>query len=123
MSFGTIAVRGLVVASALALSACATILNEETQQINVSASNGQPVKGTIDGQPFEGPGVVSVKRANADKIITTETAGCAETTTLNKQVDSKFFVNILSGGVFGSTTDYSTEKMWMYDENVVISCN
>jgi len=39
-----------------------------------------------------------------------------------KSVDPKFFVNILSGGSFGSTTDYSTEKMWKYNENVVISC-
>jgi len=112
----------LAVAAAMALSGCATILNDETQNINVSSSNGKPIKGTIDGVPFTGPGIVTVKRENKDKVIVTETTGCANQTTMAKSVDSKFFVNVISGGVFGSTTDYSTEEMWKYDNNVVVAC-
>jgi hypothetical protein len=117
-------VRSLVVGSlVLGLSACASILNEETQSVNIMTSNGQKIEGTIDGVPFTGPGIVSVKRADADKIINVSTEGCTEQTVANKEVDSAFWVNILSGGAFGSTTDYSTDKMWRYDDTIHISCH
>ena len=106
----------------LLMSGCASILNEKTQQINVSASNGASVNGSVDGQPFQGPGPVTVVRAKEAKIFTVDTPGCAETTVADSSVDPKFFINVLSGGVFGSTTDYSTKRMWRYSENVVISC-
>lgn len=105
------------------MSGCATILNDDTQKINVVSSNGQPISGTIDGRPFKGPGIVEVQRANKDKILVTETDGCVKQTILNKSVDTKFFINVLSGGVFGSSTDYSSEEMWQYDESVTIQCN
>ncbi len=104
------------------LSGCASILNEKTQQVNVSSSNGKAIKGTVDGVPFTGPGIVSLQRQKASKIFNVDTAGCAKQTTVENDVDPKFFINILSGGTFGSTTDYSTEKMWKYSDNVVISC-
>ncbi len=112
----------VAIASAVALSGCASILNEKTQPINVSSSTGGEIKGKVDGVPFSGPGVVNVVRENKNKIIVAETTGCAKETVIEKNVDPKFFVNILSGGAFGSTTDYSTEKMWKYSENVVVSC-
>lgn len=111
MAFGTIF-----------LSSCATILNEDTQKINVTSSNNKPFKGTIDGVPFNGPGVVSVKRTKEDKVISVPSGGCANTTSVNSEVDPKFFINILSGGTFGSTTDYSTDKMWKYQDNVIVNC-
>ena len=109
----------LVVAT---LSGCASILNDKTQAVNVSSSTGEAIKGTVDGQPFAAPGVVNLTRENKNKIFVTETEGCAKETVAEKSVDSKFFINILSGGTFGSTTDYSSEKMWRYNDNVVISC-
>lgn len=112
----------LAVAAVMTLSGCASILNESTQQVNVSASSGASIKGTVNGQPFNAPGVVKLTRENKDKIFYTETQGCARETVAEKTVDMKFFVNILSGGAFGSTTDYATEKMWKYSDNVVISC-
>jgi diacylglycerol kinase family enzyme len=63
-----------------------------------------------------------VKRANADKVVKVDTPDCAKETLLAKQVDSKFFINVLSGGALGSTTDYASEEMWKYDDNVVIQC-
>ena len=112
-----------VIASSLLLSGCATILNDDFQQINISSSGGQPIKGTIDGVPFSGPGIVPVKRAKNDKIITVETSTCTKQTLLKSDVDTKFFINILSGGVFGSSTDFLSEKMWKYQDNVVVQCN
>lgn len=112
----------IVAASSLVLGGCASILNDATQPVNVSTSNGKEIKGTIDGVPFSAPGVVNVTRANQNKVIVTETAGCTKETALQKEVDPKLFINILSGGAFGSTTDYSTEKMWKYSDNVVVAC-
>lgn len=103
-------------------SGCSTILNDETQKINITSSNTTPIVGSVDGKPFTGPGIVEVKRSNSDKLIKVDTADCAKETLLAKQVDSKFFINILSGGAFGSTTDYATEEMWKYEDNVVIQC-
>lgn len=111
----------LCVATAI-LSGCASILNDKTQPINVSASNGKEIAGTIDGQAFKTPGVVNVARENKNKVVLSSTEGCAKETSMEKSVDGKFFINILSGGVFGSSTDYGTEKMWRYSESVVISC-
>lgn len=104
------------------LSGCASILNDQTQQVNVSSSTGSNIKGTVNGVPFTAPGVVTVTRENKNKVFVTDTEGCARETVAEKSPDAKFFINILSGGPFGSTTDYSTEKMWKYNENVVISC-
>jgi hypothetical protein len=66
--------------------------------------------------------VVSVKREKIARLLTVDTAGCAKQTTLPNEVDSKFWINILSGGPLGSSTDYGTGKMWKYQENVAISC-
>ncbi len=116
----SITVAAIVVA--VGLTGCASILNDKTQRINVSASNGAEIKGTVNGQPFAGPGVIEVLRENKDKVFSTETAGCSREFVAPKSVDTKFWINILTGGVLGSSTDYGTEKMWKYDDQVVIPC-
>lgn len=100
---------------------CATILNEDMQKINVSSTHDE-IRGTIDGVPFKGPGVVSVKRSRSDKTIMIETPSCQREVVLQSSVDPKFFINILSGGVFGSTTDFVSERMWKYQDQVVVPC-
>ena len=107
---------------AMSLTGCASILNDKTQSINVSSSTGSDIQGTVNGMPFKAPGVVNVIREKKDKLFLTETEGCAKETVAEKSVDGKFFINILSGGAFGSSTDYSTDKMWKYNDNVIISC-
>jgi len=106
----------------LALTGCASILNDSTQPINVSSSTGSDISGTVNGVPFKAPGIVNLTRENKNKLFITDTEGCTKETMAEKSVDPKFFINILSGGAFGSTTDYSTEKMWKYNESVVINC-
>ncbi len=113
--------NAILAVAVIMFAGCATILNEDLQKINVSSS-AEKIKGNIDGIPFEGPGVVAVKRAKGDKIINIDTNGCQKQTVLNSTVDPKFFINILSGGTFGSTTDYASEKMWKYQDQVVIPC-
>lgn len=104
------------------LSGCASILNDKTQPINVSSSTGSDVKGTVNGMPFKAPGIVTVVREKKDLLFVTETEGCTKETIAPKEISGMFWVNILSGGVFGSTTDFATEKMWKYSDTVIISC-
>ncbi len=107
----------------LIMTGCASIINEKTQTVNVSTSNGEKVTGVVNGQAFTAPSVVPLVRENKNKVFVTDNAKCAKETVAEKTVDPIFFINILSGGPFGSTTDYSSEKMWKYSENVVISCH
>jgi hypothetical protein len=106
----------------LGIQGCASILNDSNQNINVATSSGEKVTAKIDGMPIEIPGVASVKRGKADKIITVDDPRCAGTTILPSDVDNVFFINLLSGGVLGSTTDYATGRMWEYQETAVVSC-
>jgi hypothetical protein len=112
---------GLLV-SVLFSSGCATILTEETQAVNISTSNGKEATVVIDGQQATIPGIVQIKKENKNKVIVAETDSCTSQTALNKEVETAFFVNILSGGIFGSSTDYGTEKMWKYQDTVTINC-
>ncbi len=100
---------------------CATIINDKISKINI-ASNKSKISGTIDGVPFHGPGVVNVTRSKEDKILKITTPGCKQKLALKSQVDSVFWVNILTGGPFGSTTDYATEEMWTYQDQIVVNC-
>ena len=118
------AVIGTLLSGAVALtSGCASILNDDTQRINLATSTGKTITVTVDGQQFTAPGIATVTRENADKIIVTEDKSCTKETLAPKKVDNMFWLNILSGGSFGSTTDYSTENMWAYDERIVVTCS
>ena len=111
--------------SLLLLSGCASILNDSTQQVNVTSSDGKEVKGTVDGIPFTAPSIVSLRRENKSKVFYIETEGCAKQYAAEKNVDLKFFINILGGlyGLTSSTVDYASEKMWTYTDNAVIPCS
>jgi hypothetical protein len=111
-----------VSATVVIVSGCASIINEKQQQVNVQTSNGLKVSGTVNGQSFNAPGVVALVRENKNKVFITDSAGCKSETVAEKTVDPIFFINFISGGPLGSTTDYSTEKMWKYADNVTLNC-
>lgn len=106
----------------LMLSSCATILNDDTQSINVTTSNNEKAKFTINGRNYTAPAIINVERSQKDAIIQVKNSKCASQYLLKPEVDTKFFINILSGGTFGSSTDYGTEKMWKYQDSVNINC-
>lgn len=108
--------------SVVLMTGCASVFNEKTQPINVTASNGKPFQGSVDGTPFTGPGMVSVYRQKNPKLFKVDTPGCSPLTTVDSNIDVKFWGNIVIGGVLGSTTDYSTDKMWKYSDTVTITC-
>ncbi|WP_018982320.1 hypothetical protein [Salinimonas chungwhensis] len=112
---------GLALATAVLTSGCATILTEDTYKMNVTTSNGQQTTVAVDGQNQTVPGVVTVTKENKNKVLVAQDANCSNVA-LNKEVEGAFFVNLLSGGVFGSSTDYGTEKMWRYQESVTVPC-
>jgi len=116
------AVRGFACVALMTCAGCATILNDPTQTVNVRTSNNAKISGTVDGKPFTTPGTVAVERKKTALSVQTTEPGCAPTTNANSEVDPKFFINILSGGAFGSTTDYASSKMWRYADTIVISC-
>ena len=104
------------------LSSCASMFNDKFQKINIATSNSKEIKGNIDGVPFSAPGIVAVERKGLDKILTVDGDACTKQTILNKSIETTFWVNLLSCGPFGSSTDYSTEKMWKYQDTIVIQC-
>lgn len=112
-----------VMGTALLMTGCASILNDKNQQINVTSTNGKSFQGTVDGVPFTGPGVVSVARQKSPKVFKVDTQGCAPQTSVDPSIDLKFWGNIIFGGLLGSTTDASTEKMWKYSDNVTVTCS
>jgi len=106
---------------AFMFSGCATIFSGTTEKISVN-SNPSNIKFKLDQAEYMTPSVITVKRENEDKLIQVENPQCKKTIVLNKKINPVFFVNILSGGVFGSTTDYLTGAMWKYNDNVNINC-
>lgn len=112
------------VAAVVLLQGCASLINERTQKVNIATSTGEKVVAKVDGMMVEVPGVIGLQRAKADKVLTTEDPRCTPATVVRSEVDIVFFINALSGGLglFGSTTDMVSEKMWEYDDNILISC-
>lgn len=113
---------GMLVVATLLSSGCASILTEDTHNMNVSTSNGETTTVSVDGMQQTVPGIVKIKKENKNKVLVAEAENCSDLS-LNKEVEGAFFVNILSGGVFGSSTDYGTDKMWRYQESATVSCN
>lgn len=104
------------------LGGCSTILNGSTQKINVATEGGKKYAALVDGVKYDVPAVIEVKRENKDKIISLQECP-DQKTLLHKEVSGTFFVNILSGGAFGSTTDYASGDMWKYEpDNVTVKC-
>lgn len=128
----------------ISLTGCASIVNDKNQKVTISASNGQEIKGTIQdvttaqvknngkiekqvNQAVSGsfagkPADVMIERSNVNKVIVVENTECEKETPLKHSVSPMFFGNILIGGLLGSTTDASTQKMWQYDEKVTVNC-
>jgi len=104
------------------VSGCASVMTAEQQTINITASNNEQIEVTVDDKKVVSPGVVTVLRDGKDKVVRTTDKSCDSATPIKKEITGAFWGNILIGGVFGSTTDSSTGKMWDYADSVQISC-
>ncbi len=104
------------------LGGCATIMSGDTQKVNVMSETGSKYTAVIDGQKYSVPSIIELKRGNDDKLLHLEECPDQQVL-LAKEVNPVFFVNILSGGAFGSTTDYASGSMWQYEqENLSVKC-
>ncbi len=112
----------LVLTALLGLTSCATILNDKAQRINVTTSNNVKTDIVVAGQTYQAPAIITLDRSEKDLIVKAQNPNCTQEYLLKSKVDNKFWINILSGGTFGSTTDYSTEKMWTYQDEVELKC-
>lgn len=111
----------ILVMSAFCFTGCATILKGKTQKINVTTSNNKSASFAIKDRTYQVPGIIDINRTKDDLFI--KAAGeCEGQAFASSKVEPAFWVNILSGGALGSTTDYSTDAMWRYDDNVEIKC-
>ena len=61
------------------------------------------------------PGEVPRKKVNTLKI--SKKGYMSKSFALNTEIESTFWVNLLSGGPFGSTTDSATGSMWKISPN------
>lgn len=106
-------------AALVMFSGCATIISGSTQKVNV-ASTPSHIDVTLGDKTVSTPAIVELKRGE-DLVLTSPE--CDNQTIVAKKINPVFFGNVVSGGVFGSTTDYSTGAMWKYDDNVKLECS
>lgn len=93
---------------------CATIVSGKTQNVTID-SNVKDAEVVVEGAvlgytPYTGP----IKRGKDTTLLLRKPGYENKTVTLNTEVEPVFWGNILCGGVFGSTTDYSTGSMYKY---------
>lgn len=94
---------------------CATILGGSTQLLIVNSNvDGAEVR-LNDIRLGVTPLTVNLERGQTGVLKVTADGYKPHSVALNKKVSSLFFVNILSGGAFGSSTDYSTGAMYEYE--------
>ncbi len=110
-----------VAAAAVMMSGCASIMTGEISQVQIDTSDGKKAAITIDGQDYNAPGLVTLRKAKANKTVVSKDGRCSDTI-LVSEVEPAFFGNILVGGLLGSSTDAGTERMWTYAEKVEINC-
>ncbi len=101
---------------------CASIVTGNTTAVNLTTSNGEKTQVNIDGQSFTAPGVAVLYKTGTDKILVADSESCQGQTVLPRKLEPAFFGNILTGGFLGSTTDYSTKKMWTYADTALVNC-
>lgn len=112
----------LAVAVSTLMSGCATMFTDDQVTLNVLTSNNEAATVMVDGKEFSVPGPVTVEKDGSNKILITKTDGCVNQTVLNRKIENSFWINILGVGLFGSTTDSATDKMWTYDDSVTVAC-
>lgn len=107
--------RAVFSVAVLGVTGCASIMSGKDQQISVN-SNVRGATVLINGAevgktPFIGK--VSKPKNGEGNVITLRADGYEEkTVAVETTIEPTFWVNILTGGPFGSTTDYSSGAMY-----------
>lgn len=100
---------------AVLTSGCATILGGSSQTITVNA-NVSGAQVTLNGTPLGvTPLTTSMKRGQTGVLSVQSDGYQPYQIALNKKISTLFWVNIFTGGAFGSTTDAATGAMYEYE--------
>lgn len=108
------------------LSGCASIVKGRNKNVNIMTSTGEEVEVNVVSaagmQSIVIPSVVSLKKDNQDITITVKETQCIRSSTsiVSSEIEPWFLGNIITGGLFGSSTDALTGAMWTYDDNIVV---
>jgi hypothetical protein len=116
-----------LVSMGILLSGCASIISGKTQVITVT-SNTEGAEVSIvnldnnqvfilGNTPFTG---ASPRISKAKLVVKKEGFKTAEIA-LSSETNMVFLVNILSSGVFGTSTDYSTGALYKYSPNAFLA--
>lgn len=103
---------------AMVYSGCATVLDGSSQPVNIDSSphgariyvNGIEVGTT--------PLSMQMKRSKSTMILAKKNGYEDQQLALQTKINGTFWVNILTGGPFGSTTDYASDAMVEYSPNM-----
>jgi len=108
------------------LSGCASIIEGQSQNINITTSNNKNVDARIftkSGiQEIKLPHHMTVQKNSQDITIHVKDGTCNKesTTVVKSRLEPWFWGNLITGGIVGSTTDSVTGAMWKYDETVIV---
>lgn len=111
-------IRLSILVLAMVSSGCATILDGSSQPVNIDTSphgariyvNGIEVGTT--------PLSMLMKRSKSTMILAKKNGYEDQQLALQTKINNTFWVNILTGGPFGSTTDYASDAMVEYSPNM-----
>lgn len=107
------------IAGAMLFSGCATITKGTKQKVSITTSTGKSVVATIGSKKVNIPAQVNISRKKGAtiRVLAEDNPGYEDTQlviTGKNKVTGVFWLNILWGGTFGSTTDAITGGMWAY---------
>ena len=108
------------------LSGCASIVKGKYKNVNIMTATGEEAEVNIVSasgvHTLMVPTVTTIRRDNQDITITVKENACnnSSTSIVSSKIEPWFLGNIISGGIWGSTTDALTGAMWTYDDNVVV---
>lgn len=111
-------IRWFILVLAMVSSGCATILDGSSQPVNIDSSphgariyvNGVEVGTT--------PLSMLMKRSKSTMILAKKNGYEEQQLALQTKINNTFWVNILTGGPLGSTTDYASDAMIEYSPNM-----
>jgi hypothetical protein len=121
--------KTLTFVSLLALTGCASIIDGTHQSINLVPSDGGKIPATVESSSGSKkvtlPAVINVDRSKKDIVVKVEDSKCYDgaSHTIQSSMNPMILLNVLSGGLLGSTTDFSTGAAWEYDNNAVVYIN
>lgn len=117
------AVKAAMIATVIAAtSGCASIMTDDIASLNVKTSSGKQAQVTHENQEYTIPGVILVRKDGKDKIFNSQSENCQNTTVVEKEIEPWFWGDVVLLSPLSTIVDYANDKMWTYDETVVINC-